>query len=97
MRAGPSSTSTRTASGSLRPGAGGQRVADVVFGAVVVEHHAGDAALRVAGVGVLEHVLGHERDAAAVLDRVQRDGEPGDAAADDDGVAPRPGRPRSRS
>ena len=86
MRAGPSSTSTRTASGSLSPAPAVERVADVVLGAVVVEHHAGDAALRVAGVGVLEHVLGHEGDAAAVLDRVQRDGEPGDAAADDDGV-----------
>ena len=48
MRAGPSSTRTRTASGSLEPGARGQRVADVIFRAVVVEHHAGDAALRVA-------------------------------------------------
>ena len=66
--------------------AGDERVADVVLGAVVGEHHAGDAALRVAGVGVLEHVLRHEGDAASALHGVQRDGEPGDAAADDDGV-----------
>ena len=72
--------------GIAQPGAGGQRVADVVLGAIVVEHHAGDPALRVAGVGVLEHVLGHEGDAAAVLDRVQRHREAGDPAADDDGV-----------
>ncbi len=53
--------------GVAESGSRGQGVADVVLGAVVVEHHTGDAALRVAGVGVLEHVLGHERHPAAVL------------------------------
>ena len=72
--------------GIAQTGAGGQRVADVVFGAIVGEHHAGDPALRVAGVGVLEHVLGHEGDPAAVFDRVQRHREAGDPAADHDGV-----------
>ena len=67
MRAGPSSASTRTAVGVIEARPRGERVADVVGDAVVVEHDAGDAALRVAGVGVLEHVLRHERDAAAVL------------------------------
>ena len=76
--------------GVAEPRAGDERVADVVVDAVVVEHDAGDAALRVAGVGVLEHVLRHERDAAAVLDGVQRDGQSGDAAADDDDAAAAP-------
>ena len=81
--------------GIAEAGPRGQGVADVVCGAVVVEHHAGDAALGVARVGVLEHVLGHQRDAAAVLDGVEGDGQPGDAAADDDGVHRTRVRPKS--
>ena len=70
----------------IEPRTGGEGVADVVLDAIVVEHDARDAALGVARVGVLEHVLRHERDAASVVHGVQRRDESGDAAPDDDDV-----------
>ncbi len=72
---------------------GDERVADVVLAAVVREHDPGDAALGVTRVGVLENVLRDQRDAASALDGVQGHRQPGDPAADDDGVERAPPSP----
>jgi hypothetical protein len=82
---GPSSASTRTAR-LAEPGTCDEGVADVIGDAVVVEHDAGDPALGVPRVGVLEHVLRDEGHAASGCRGVQRRREPGDPRPDDDDV-----------
>ena len=66
-----------------QPRAGDEGVAQVRRRAVVVEHHAGDPALREAGVRVLERVFRHEGDATSGCHGVQRRRQSGDARADD--------------
>ena len=62
----------------------GQRIPAVQGGGVAGAECRGDAALGVPRIGVLEHVLGHQRDAASMVDGVQGGDEPRDPAADDD-------------
>ena len=67
-------------------GARPQGVGDVIGDAVVGEHHARDAALGVAGVGVFEHVLGDEGHTHPGRDRMEGDRQSGDAASDENGM-----------
>ena len=68
-----------------QPGAGGERVGDVILEPVVGAQHAGDAALGVVAVGLLELVLGDDQRREPRIDRHRRP-QPGDAAADDQHV-----------
>ena len=65
---------------------GDEGVVDVILDTVVVEHDPCDAALRVAGVGVFEDVLRHERHATTRIGSVQRRGQPGDTGPDHHGL-----------
>ena len=65
--------------------AGDERVGDVVLEAVLGIDHAGDAALGVGAVGLLDRVLGDHEHAEAGIDG-DRGPQPGDAAADDQHV-----------
>ena len=69
------------------PVAGGQRVLDVQIEAVLLAPDRGDPPLRVPGVRGARLALGDDRDGAARR-RLEREGEPGDSAADDEEVVP---------
>jgi len=66
--------------------AGVQGVFDMFVERVERIHHAGDAALRQFGVAVVDHPLGNDRHFASGFGEVQRAGQSGEAAADDDMV-----------
>ena len=68
-----------------------QRVGDVLLERVVVGQHRGDAALGPVGVGVAGRALGDDGD-PAVGGGVEREGQAGDAGAQDQIVGPRPRR-----
>ena len=70
--------------GVRQPGAGDEGVVQMRGGAVVVEHHPGDPALRVPGVGVVEHVFRDEGHVASGCHGVQRRRQARDARPDDD-------------
>src|SRR5207249_5528914 len=68
------------------PVAGGERVGDVRLEAILRAPHRGDAALRVAAVALGEPVLGDQHDVPHAR-ALERAGETGDAAAEDQEVA----------
>ena len=77
--------------------AGGDRVAQVLLGRVVLVDGGGDAALRVARVRLVDRAFGDDDGRRAPLARLQRDEQPGDTRADDQHVgAERAGRGRLR-
>ena len=66
-------------------GAGDERVLDVVLEAVLRRQHAGDAALGVGAVALLDAVLGDDEH-VEVRRHLEGGPQPGDAAADDQDV-----------
>ena len=82
MRSGPSRDAELDDVAVAEPVADAQRVLDVRLERVVGLQHAGDAALRVGGVGVGRGALGGDDD-AAVLGGAQREVEPREAGPDD--------------
>ncbi len=70
--------------------AGDHGVADVVLGRVVLGEHRGNAALGPVGGAVQEFALGDDADFLAV-GQIERDGEAGQAAADDRDIETRHG------
>ena len=66
-------------------GAGDQGVADVAVGGVVPGQHGGDAALGPAAGAVEQLLLGDQTD-LALVGQMQRQRQPGQAAADDQNV-----------
>ncbi len=67
------------------PGAGGDRVGEVFFDGIERADRGGDAALCPARVAIVDGALG-EDEHRPEPPRFEGDEEPGDAAADDDGV-----------
>ena len=65
--------------------AGGDRVLDVIFKAVLGRHDAGDAALGITAVALLDVILGHHQD-AQLGRRLQGGAQAGDARTDDEDV-----------
>ena len=85
MRAGPSSTIVRTTSSLHKPRAGFERVAHVQLERILLARHRRDAALRVVGVR-LRAVFLRDDGHAPVRRDFQREGQPRDAAAEDEEV-----------
>ena len=69
-----------------QPRARRQRIAQVQFGIVVGANGGGQPTLGIAGIALAERRLGHQDDAQAG-GQIERDGQPGDAAADDSDIA----------
>ena len=94
MRAGASLTQISTARSWQRPAPAAQRVGDVRRERVALAEDGGDAALRVLGVRLVGAALGDDEDVAARRG-LEREGQPGNAAADDE-VVGRDGHRRRR-
>jgi hypothetical protein len=69
-----------------QPHARRQRIAQMQLGIVVGADGSGQPALGIAGIALAQRRLGDQDDAQA-LGQVERDGQSGDAAADDGDIA----------